>query len=135
MPDDPDPQEQARQIVFFLVGALSVSAGVSPRLTRSIMDRAFEQFGVSAETITPEEALRVVPSICEALETFAPPEQIERLRELQNDLEALGKRGSGRSTGGGGEGSDGGEPGSAAAVVYAHVTPKKGPRQAPPKSN
>jgi len=131
MPDDPDPQEQARQIIFLLEGALSISAGVSPVLARSMMKRAFEQFGVSAETITPEEALRVVPSICRTLETFARPEQVGRLRQLKKDLEALRRRGSAGPTGGGGEGSDGGESGSAAAVVYAYVPPKP-PGRAPP---
>ncbi|HLM71869.1 MAG TPA: hypothetical protein VK459_04245 [Polyangiaceae bacterium] len=89
MPDDPDPQEQARQIIRLLGGVLSTSAGLSPVFARSVMKRTFERFGVSAETITPEEALRIFPSICKALETFAPP---ERLRQLKKDFEALRKR-------------------------------------------
>jgi hypothetical protein len=131
MPNDPDPQEQARQIVRLLEGALSTAAGLSPSVVRSTMERAFEQFGINSEAITPEEALRVAPSICKALETFAPPAQVGRLRLLKNELQALLKRGSAPA---GSEGSDGGEPGSAAAVVYADVTPKP-PRRPPPGWN
>jgi hypothetical protein len=132
MPNDPDPQEQARQIVRLLEGALSTSAGISPGVVRSTMERAFERFGINGEAITPEEALRVVPSICKALETFAPPERVGRLRQLKKELDALLKRGSVPATGGGG--SDGGEPGSAAAAVYADITPKP-PRRPPPGWN
>jgi hypothetical protein len=130
MADDPDPQEQAREIVRLLEGALSTAGSLSPIFVRSMMNGAFERFGINAETITPEEALRVAPSLCKVLEIFAPPENAQTIRLLRWDLEALVKGAGARGPRGRGEGSDGGGQGGAAAVVYPDTTPK--PRRPPP---
>ena len=58
-------------------------SGLSPIFAKSTIKRACERAGINAETMGRGELLKALPAIRKALETFLPPEDVDkRMREI-----------------------------------------------------
>jgi hypothetical protein len=66
-----------------LFESLVTASGLSPIFARSTMKRACERAGLNPDAMSRNDLLKALPGIRKALETFLPPEDVDKkMREI-----------------------------------------------------